>query len=47
VKQITWNGTGDALNKVVACAEIMKKRYKVNRHKFFLFNFEASELSFF
>ncbi|RNA09824.1 ribonuclease P subunit p25 [Brachionus plicatilis] len=28
LNQITWNGTGDALNKVVACAEIMKKKIK-------------------
>ena len=25
---MTWNGSGDALNKVVACAEIIKKRFK-------------------
>ena len=29
LKQITWNGSGDALNKVVACAEIMKTKFKV------------------
>ena len=29
INQITWNGSGDALCKVVACAEIMKAKFKV------------------
>jgi len=30
VKQVTWNGVGEAMSKVVACAEIMKKNSNVS-----------------
>ena len=39
IKQITWNGTGDGMNKAIACAEIMKKRFKVNLRIFGLIFF--------
>lgn len=29
INQIIWTGSGDALNKVVACAEITKEKFKV------------------
>ncbi|XP_046367841.2 ribonuclease P protein subunit p25-like protein [Haliotis rufescens] len=28
VKQITWNGSGHAVNKTISCAEIMKRKIK-------------------
>lgn len=31
MKQITWNGSGDAMNKAIACAEIMKKKFNVKK----------------
>ncbi|CAF1069195.1 unnamed protein product [Brachionus calyciflorus] len=42
LNQITWNGMGDALNKVVACAEIMKKRFK-NLYQINKIGFSKSE----
>jgi DNA-binding protein len=30
VKQMTWNGSGNAMNKAITCAEIMKRKIKVN-----------------
>ena len=29
IRQITWNGQGDAISKAISCAEIMKKKIKV------------------
>ncbi|XP_067649379.1 ribonuclease P protein subunit p25-like protein isoform X2 [Haliotis asinina] len=28
IKQITWNGSGHAVNKTISCAEIMKRKVK-------------------
>lgn len=29
IKQMTWNGSGNAMNKAISCAEIMKRKTKV------------------
>lgn len=28
IKQMTWNGSGNAMNKAISCAEIMKRKIK-------------------
>ena len=30
-RQLTWNGSGQAVSKAISCAEIMKRQFKVRR----------------